>query len=284
MSPSAFQPIRTFVAANSPFGEPEEIARLADGPDGSYFSISTKKERLLVLQTAHDDQNLLRWEFESAKTLSGFDALFMPEPFMFGTLNERGYLIYRGADLNVAEAPSESLTRGLALLHRTKAPWSFGFNPPEKWSRTWGEFFIHQRLKPLAEKSRKFIKTSWIMQLLQEIDEFFVFFDASRIKPSLLHGNLRREYCLTNGQNSGFMAPRCIYGHDQFECDIAALKGLISLDAYLHLRGDRFLFGDELKLVYSLYHSLTEIVEGKQEAVESAEAQFEMILENRRQI
>lgn len=128
----------------------------------------------------------------------------------------------------------EDFGKSLAALHFSTAD-SYGLDEdnymgsvPQKnsWSTSWVDFFIHQRLQPLAEKclSKQLLTCKHVSQLQQIYTRLPLIFPEE--KPSLLHGDLWSGNFMCDASSQPVLIdPAVYYGHRSVDLAMTTLFG-----------------------------------------------------------
>jgi fructosamine-3-kinase len=128
----------------------------------------------------------------------------------------------------------ESLGRGLATLHRARAP-RFGFPSPNycgstkqdnRFCDSWPEFYRDRRLRPLvkalADRGRCTTADRRAYDhLMDRLDDLL----ATNAIPSLIHGDLWSGNVLWTARGPGLVDPACAYADREMEFGITTLFG-----------------------------------------------------------
>lgn len=169
-------------------------------------------------------------EMEALNELASANAVRVPVPVAVGCAQTEAFIIMERLELRGPDSASMALLgERLAALHLLPQAY-FGWHrdntiglSPQINSRhqSWTSFWRECRLQPqLAMAESRGYKGRWMDQVRRLCDDAGLFLESSRVRPSLLHGDLWSGNVATCSEAVPVMFdPACYYGDR--ECDLA---------------------------------------------------------------
>jgi protein-ribulosamine 3-kinase len=236
-----------------------DIRLIAAGNFNQTVYIETKKNKFLLKTNFGTDKELFEKEASGLKLLSRHCPLQVPEIFGSGRLNSQNYLLMEYIPTGISKPTFwQELGEGLAQLHMSTKNF-FGLeednyiaslrqkNDPVQ---TWTDFFIENRLEPMAGKAYydKLISLDLLKRIQKIYSKLQGFFPKE--KPALLHGDLWSGNILRNSKGSPVLIDPAVY-YGQREVDLAFPR----------------LFGGFDKLFFDSYDTIYPLEPGFEERV-----------------
>lgn len=165
------------------------------------------------------------------------------------------------------ERTLDMLGEGLALMHKIARPqygWSrdnyIGLSPqPNRWSSSWGDFFVRDRLGYQVSRIRdSSIRSSFGSILDNHGPDLASWLDRHCEHPSLVHGDLWSGNALFDGATPWLIDPAVYYGDR--EVDLAMTEmfggfGAAFYEAYDRMYARSAVY-EQKRDIYNLYHFL----------------------------
>lgn len=196
----------------------------------------------LKINSASRYPKMFETEAKGLQILAQANIIRVPNVICFGEYNDKSYLVLEFINSTTKQRNFWSdFGRKLALLHQ-QTQHKFGLdhdnyigsiqqkNTP---SDNWTDFYVYQRLLPLAEKAQKKGLLSnndinLIEKLILRIDELY-----PHERPALLHGDLWSGNVMTD--HNGLVClidPAVYYGHREMDISFSTLFGAFPSEFY----------------------------------------------------
>ncbi|MCB1148884.1 MAG: fructosamine kinase family protein [Chlamydiia bacterium] len=225
--------------------------------------------------TSDPSQKALEHSMESYRMLQSTFTFKALTPIYWGALEQGSLVLFQYVEMQPIGAENYHLFGStLATLHKTRTPWSFGFDRDitfqgnlirRGWARSWPEFLSHLAHTLLEDKRWQKHETI-VIKARSCLTDALMRLSSMEIRPTLLHGNLKVDECFkTKDEELVLLAPRSFYGHAAL--DLARLKMNTSLDAYTEILKGYKQFDEDAPLtnLYQALYALPNFLESPEE-------------------
>lgn len=216
----------------------QTVTPVSGGDINEAYRVTTPTGPYFVLVQPHQTEAFYTHEIEGLQLLS--QAALVPQVIASGTLADNAYLILSW--LTTGTGSQRDLGHLVAHVHQIHAT-QFGFDHDvvgklpkhNTWQANWGDFYVHQRLEPLAKRAEQ--HGLWSANRQAHFDRLcqliLTFYRTHSATASLLHGDLwAGNYLFTADGKPALIDPDVLYGDREFDLAMTTIFGGFDADFY----------------------------------------------------